>query len=148
MIVSLTGGTVGNVSGNVIETSATTGTTTITTDVNLTSTGGNGIRRVDDDGHDQHQRKRRHQRPDQRRPRAGIRRRQRQCHQWRSHHRRHRPGVFATSSGGNVLVATGSTVSGGTIGIMAGTIGSGTVTVTTGGAVTGTSQQGIFTDAQ
>ena len=43
MIVSLTGGTVGNVSGNVIDTSATTGTTTITSNVDLTSTGGRGI---------------------------------------------------------------------------------------------------------
>ena len=149
VIVSLTGGTVGNVSGDAISTSATTGTTTITADVNLTSTGGNGIFALSTStGTDQHQRKRHHQRPRPRRQRGGVRRRQRQCHQRWSHHRQlESVGVFASSSGGNVLVATGSTVSGGTFGIRAGTFGSGTVTVTTGGAVTGTSQQGIFTEA-
>ena len=43
MIVSLTGGTVGNTSGNAVDTSATSGTTTITSNVALTSTGGRGI---------------------------------------------------------------------------------------------------------
>ncbi|HZO44330.1 MAG TPA: autotransporter domain-containing protein [Xanthobacteraceae bacterium] len=43
VIVSLTGGTVGNVSGNAIETSASTGSTTITTGVAITSTAANAI---------------------------------------------------------------------------------------------------------
>ncbi len=43
VIVSLTGGTVGSTSNNVIGTSAEAGTTTITTNVNLTSTAGRAI---------------------------------------------------------------------------------------------------------
>jgi len=46
IIVSLTGGTVGNVSGNAIDTSATTGSTTINTGVAFTSTAGNAINAI------------------------------------------------------------------------------------------------------
>ncbi|MBR1214240.1 autotransporter domain-containing protein [Bradyrhizobium sp. JYMT SZCCT0180] len=55
-------------------------------------------------------------------------------------------GILAGSGGGNVLVATGSTVSGFDA-IIANTSGTGTMTVTTGGAITGTSGVGISTVA-
>ena len=55
-------------------------------------------------------------------------------------------GILAGSGGGNVLVATGSTVSGFDA-IIANTSGTGTMTVTTGGAITGTSGVGISTGA-
>jgi uncharacterized protein with beta-barrel porin domain len=146
VIVSLTGGTVGSTSGNVINTSATTGTTTITTDVNLTSTGGAGISaqssgtiNIGGNGTVSGQT-------------SGIK-----ATSFGSF-----SDVKVTSGGaivgvtgagidalstnnGSVLVATGSTVSGGTVGISAQAHRN--VTVTTGGAVTGTSQQGILTFA-
>jgi len=143
--VSLTGGTVGNTSGNAVQTSATTGTTNITTNVNLTSTGANGISAsstagtiningsgtVSGEG-------------------AGVEAMTGSGNinitGSGSITGVTGPGIVGFSNGGNVLIATGSTVSGES-GIFAFAGGSGTVTITTGGAVTGTTQEGISTQA-
>jgi hypothetical protein len=144
--VSLTAGTVGTTSGNVIETSATTGTTTITADVNLTSTGGNGIQATSTTGTvnvngsgaisgngginvsatDA----------------ANI-----NVTSSGSISGSLLSGIYAETLGGNVVIATTSTVAGGNHGIDVRTSANGTVTVDTVAAVSGSSGHGIRTTA-